>query len=104
MYDKETRTGGLFTSYIDRFLQLKQEASGYPEWCVTMEDKQRYIEDYYKNEGIRLDPDNIKKNPGMRSLTKLCLNSMWGKFSPRYVFFKHVPNRFLPIMYQSSLT
>ncbi|XP_072051856.1 uncharacterized protein [Amphiura filiformis] len=82
-YDKETKTGGLFTDYIDRFLQLKQEASGYPDWCVTEEDKRRYIDKYFENEGIRLDPDNIEKNPGMRSLAKLCLNSMWGKFAQR---------------------
>ena len=80
-YDLKTKTKGLFTKYIDRFLRLKQEASGYPEWCVTDEDKQRYIEDYYRNEGIRLDPENIDKNPGMRSLAKLCLNSMWGEYS-----------------------
>ena len=80
LYDKDTRTGGLFTNYIDQFLRLKQEASGYPSWCVTSEDKQRYIEDYFKNEGIRLDPP---KNPGLRSLAKLCLNSMLGKFAPR---------------------
>ncbi|XP_072039103.1 uncharacterized protein [Amphiura filiformis] len=82
-YDKETKTGGLFTDYIDRFLQLKQEASGYPDWCVTEEDKRRYIDEYFENEGVRLAPDNIEKNPGMRSLAKLCLNSMWGKFAQR---------------------
>ena len=83
VYEPATKTGGLFTDYIDRFLQLKQESSGYPEWCVTPEDERRYVEDYYENEGIRLNPDNIRKNPGLRSLAKLCLNSMWGKFAQR---------------------
>ena len=85
--DPVTKTVGLFTEYIDRFLRLKQEASGYPEWCMTQEDKQRYIDDYYENEGIRLDPDNIKKNPGMRSLAKLCLNSMCGKWASFFLSF-----------------
>ena len=83
VYDRENKTGGLFTGYIDKFLQLKQEASGYPDWCVTEEDKRRYVEDYYRNEGVRLDSNNIAKNPGMRSLAKLCLNNMWGKFAQR---------------------
>ena len=83
VFDPVTKTGGLFTEYIDRFLQLKREASGYPEWCATSEDERRYVEDYYENEGIRLNPDNIRKNPGLRSLAKLCLNSMWGKFAQR---------------------
>ncbi|XP_072051701.1 uncharacterized protein [Amphiura filiformis] len=82
-YNKETKTGGLFTEYIDRFLQLKQEASDYPDWCETPEDQRRYIDEYFENEGIRLDPESIEKNPGMRSLAKLCLNSMWGKFAQR---------------------
>jgi hypothetical protein len=29
-YDPETRDGGLFAGYIDTFLKLKAEASGYP--------------------------------------------------------------------------
>ena len=83
VFDPVTKTGGLFTDYINQFLQLKQEASCYPDWCMTPEDKQRYVEDYFKNEGIRLNPNNIRKNPGLRSLAKLCLNSMWGKFPQR---------------------
>ena len=78
-YDPETKTGGLFTDYINRFLQLKQEASGWPEWCKTDADRERYIRDYFANEGISLDPENIRKNPGLRALAKLCLNSMWGE-------------------------
>ena len=30
MYDPFTKQGGLFTQYINTFLKLKQEASGYP--------------------------------------------------------------------------
>ena len=30
--------------------------------------------DYFRHEGIQLDPENIQKNPGLRSLAKLCLN------------------------------
>ena len=82
-YDPVTRTGGLFATYVDTFLKLKQESSGWPEWCHTDEDRQKYLEDYQRVEGIRLDPGNINKNPGMRSLAKLCLNSFWGKFGQR---------------------
>ncbi|XP_015596665.1 uncharacterized protein LOC107268423 [Cephus cinctus] len=34
-------------------------------------------------QGIRLDPANIKSNPGLRAVTKLCLSSFWGKFGQR---------------------
>jgi hypothetical protein len=53
------------------------QASGYPAWVKTDEDKQRYIDDYFEREGIRLDPAKIMKNPGLRSLSKLALNSFW---------------------------
>jgi len=31
-YDPHTRDGGLFADYINTFLKLKAEASGYPGW------------------------------------------------------------------------
>lgn len=64
----------LFRLYIDKFLKIKQEASGFPSWCRTEEDKHRYIDEYFDNEGIRLDREKIVKNPGLRALAKLMLN------------------------------
>ena len=72
------QTDELLKEYVNTFLKIKQEASGYPKECVTDEQKQRYIDDYYEKEGIRLDPNKIKYNPGLRSLAKLMLNSLWG--------------------------
>ena len=71
-------TDELFKEYVNTFLKIKQEASGYPKECVTDEQKERYIDEYYEHEGIRLDPNKIKYNPGLRSLAKLMLNSLWG--------------------------
>ena len=34
-YDPKSKTGGLFAGYINTFLKLKQEASGWPKWCDT---------------------------------------------------------------------
>ena len=45
-----------------------------------MADKERYVQQYEEHEKIHLDKENIEKNPGLRSLAKLCLNSFWGKF------------------------
>ena len=83
VFDEKDKMGGLFSDYIDQFLRLKQQASGYPSLCRTEEDQARYVAEYYRNEGIRLDPDSIVKHDGLRSLAKLCLNSMWGKFAQR---------------------
>jgi hypothetical protein len=77
------KTGGLFVDYINKFLKLKQEASGWPEWCAADQDKERYIADFKKKEGVTLSKPNIKKNPGFRALAKMQLNSFWGKFGQR---------------------
>jgi hypothetical protein len=39
-YDRQTGDGGLFAQYINTFLKLKAEASGYPNWvqCPADED------------------------------------------------------------------
>lgn len=83
MYNRETGKGGLFADYVNLFLKFKQEASGFPPECNTEQQKMDYIADYAKNEGIKLDYDKIKLNPGLRSLAKICLNSFWGKFGQR---------------------
>lgn len=77
-YDPKVPNSGLFSGYIERFLKLKQEASGWPDWVETDADRRRYVEDYERTENIRLEPDKIEKNAGLRSLAKLMLNSFWG--------------------------
>ncbi|XP_028412509.1 uncharacterized protein LOC114535345 [Dendronephthya gigantea] len=73
----------LFKDYINTFLKIKQEASGYPKNCTIEEQRRLYVEEYYEREGIRLDPCKIEHNPGLRALAKLMLNSFWGKFAQR---------------------
>ena len=65
------------------FLKLKQQASGFPEYIQTNEEKDHYTEQYFLHEGILLEKDLIEKNPGLRSLSKLALNSFYGKFGQR---------------------
>ena len=83
MYNPQTKQGGLFTQYINTFLKLKQEASGYPPHIKTEREKDNYIQEYLEHEGILLDKDFIVKNPGLRSLSKLALNSFYGKFGQK---------------------
>ena len=83
VYDPSSKKDGLFTGYINTFLKLKQQASGFPEHVKTEEAKNEYIQQYYEHEGILLEKHLIKKNPGLRSLSKLALNSFYGKFGQR---------------------
>ena len=71
---------GLFKDYINTWLKVKQESSGYPTWADTEEKKTQYREDYQEYQGIDLDPALIAKNAGRKATAKLMLNSFWGKF------------------------
>ena len=82
-YDPETRTGGIWAAFIDKWVKLKQEASGYPKGCDTPEDRSEYVTAWKRREGIELEPGKISHNPGLRSLAKLLANSHWGKFGQR---------------------
>jgi hypothetical protein len=37
-YNPETGEGGLFVQYVNTFLKLKAEVSGYPDWVQCPED------------------------------------------------------------------
>jgi hypothetical protein len=78
-YDLSTCEGGLFAEYINTFLKLKAEASGFPSWVRTPDDEERYIREFNKSEGILVNRDSIPFNTAKRGLSKLFLNSMWGK-------------------------
>lgn len=82
-YDPNTNTAGLFSGYVDKFLKIKQEASGYPDRCKTPASKRKFEEEFYGTENVRLNPENIKHNPGKRAVAKLMLNCLWGKLAQR---------------------
>ena len=77
-YDSQAKTGYLFTSYINKAIKDKQEASGLPKNVSTDKKIDDYIKRYYDREGILLEKDKIKKNTGLRQVAKLMANSEWG--------------------------
>lgn len=46
---------GLFADYVNTRLKIKQECTGWPEECVTAEQKAAYIQAYEEQEGIKLE-------------------------------------------------
>jgi hypothetical protein len=81
-YNFQTRESGLFVDYLNIFLKLKAEASGYPAWVRTR-NKDSYIKGFYESEGVLLDRDAIRPNAAKLGIAKLCLNSMWCKVTQR---------------------
>ena len=84
-FPDEQQREGLFAPYINMWYKVKTEASGWPAWCTDDEKKNQFIRQFEEREGIRLSAEELDKgvNSGLRSLAKLMLNSMWGKFGQR---------------------
>jgi hypothetical protein len=61
-FDRETGDGGLFVHYINTFLKLKAETSGYPSWVRNSVDEDGYVQTFFANERIMLDKDAIQLN------------------------------------------
>ncbi|XP_018574533.1 uncharacterized protein LOC108913463 [Anoplophora glabripennis] len=49
-YDKAARIGGLFTGMMNKFISVKQQASGWPVHYTTDEEKERYIEQFLQRD------------------------------------------------------
>ena len=77
------RKTSLFADYINCFLKLKQQAASWPKSADTQEKREKYLRDYEEKEGIRLDPTKIREQKDTVSylLSKLALNSFWGKMA-----------------------
>ena len=44
VYDQATSKGGLFAQYMNTFMKIKMESSGYPVGCTTAQEKTAFIE------------------------------------------------------------
>jgi hypothetical protein len=82
-YNPNTGEGEVFADYVNTFLKLKAEASSYPSWVRTPDDKDRYIRQFYRSEEVLLDKDATQYNAAKRGMAKLCLYSMWEKLTER---------------------
>lgn len=69
---------GLFAYYISTFLKLKQQGSGYPIDCKSSKEKEKFIKEYFEKQGVKLNPEEIELNPGLRQVGKSVITSFWG--------------------------
>jgi len=76
----------LFTKFINSLYKIKLLASGQSEGVD--------FDSYLQKEGIDLHGCEFHKNPGLRYIAKILLNSFWGRFALRENIsqFKFVAN------------
>lgn len=75
-YNPHSGNEGLFSGYMRTFCRLKQQSSGWPPNCESEEERNEYIRKFHETDGILLDSSKIEKNPSMRQICKLFLNSV----------------------------
>ena len=76
-FDKST--DDLFKGYSRRFMKIKLEPSKYD--FKTKEEEANFKLKIKKS--LNIDIKKIEFNAGLRSISKLCLNSLWGRFGMR---------------------
>uniref|UniRef100_A0A183BRD3 Aldo_ket_red domain-containing protein n=1 Tax=Globodera pallida TaxID=36090 RepID=A0A183BRD3_GLOPA len=83
-YDKWD--GELFREYVNTFVGLKVQASGWPLGCETSEQRKAYVEEFEQIEGIRLNADKIANNPGLRMVAGEALGQMKREHCSRRIY------------------
>uniref|UniRef100_A0A914HZT0 DNA-directed DNA polymerase n=1 Tax=Globodera rostochiensis TaxID=31243 RepID=A0A914HZT0_GLORO len=74
----------LFQPYIAEFMAQKIHASGFSDEIKGCKDaEQRFVNECFERFGIQIDQRKMAPNKGKRSLAKLALNNLWGRFSMR---------------------
>ncbi|KAL3093884.1 hypothetical protein niasHS_004724 [Heterodera schachtii] len=76
----------LFSKYVNTFVGLKVQATGWPEGCETDEERKEFVDNFMHTEGIQLDSTKMTPNPGLRLIAKTLANSLWGKMAQRVGF------------------
>ena len=64
----------IFQKYVQCFMKLKVESSGFPKNVQTLEEKLAFAQEYKEKLGIEIDIDKVCLNPGLRHISKLALN------------------------------
>lgn len=70
-----------------------------PSWIRSPEQEEKFFAEHKERLGITLDKSQMTKNAGRRQLSKLMLNSLWGKFAQRQ---QHVKDAVFNLNTQSS--
>lgn len=81
IYNWSQYSDSIFKSYIKTFSKLKIEASGFPSNVVTDEEKNDFVTKFEVDTGIQLEKSNIRCDETIRTVSKLMLNSMYGKLA-----------------------
>jgi hypothetical protein len=71
----------LFKRYVQNFYKLKLMASGLPKSLLNEEEVETFLQEVHEKSGFKLTREDFSNpNPARRWLTKIMLNSFYGRF------------------------
>lgn len=76
-YPDEQWDDSLFKKYVSDFMSIKTQSSGFPEDVNTEDEKNQFINECRERFGMKIELEKMDKNDARRTLSKLCLNSLW---------------------------
>ena len=79
MWHFDKSTDDLFKGYVRRFMKIKLKSS---KCDFKTKEKETNFKLKIKKR-LDIDIEKLEFNAGLRSISKLCLNSLWGKFGQR---------------------
>lgn len=79
VYHFKQQSSQLFSNFMNDLYKIKLLASGAP----TNVDLDQFIKEIKEKEKIDLSGCKFDKNPGLRYIAKILLNSFWGRFALR---------------------
>ena len=82
------RSSNLFREYMNTFLKIKTEVSGWPVECncdqtETCSHRRDFLRDFELKEWVKLNEESMERNEGLRFISKNLLNSFWGYLGMR---------------------
>uniref|UniRef100_A0A1I8B0R1 DNA-directed DNA polymerase n=1 Tax=Meloidogyne hapla TaxID=6305 RepID=A0A1I8B0R1_MELHA len=84
----------LFKGYVSEFMRMKIHASGFPKGIDTQLKEEKFIRECQEKFGIYIEKEKMVPDKAMRYISKLMLNSLWGRFSLRKYPNKESYHRF----------
>ncbi|KAL7071426.1 hypothetical protein ACQ4LE_009161 [Meloidogyne hapla] len=78
----------LFKGYVSEFMRMKIHASGFPKGIDTQLKEEKFIRECQEKFGIYIEKEKMVPDKAMRYISKLMLNSLWGRFSLRNTLTK----------------
>jgi len=74
--------------YLDVTSLYLEDASDFAPGYVNEEQNRKYIRQYEEKKENQMKYDNIERNPGLMWISKIFLNSLFGKFDSEPIYLR----------------